>query len=262
VVTVKVVEFDSTGALESLGRSWGYRKDRIQLALQLNLTDGQFTMNLVDKLASDVPAGTVFHVPLPLIHTQAALDLLRELTPVAQRLLDGTTLSTSDGAFRQYDQDAEDAIKEFMNRSARIGMVEDDDPHLRVVLAESTRRHPLLTADTTNAQLEKISMEILDELRARYPHTIVPGLCEHLISARTDRRDAREEALKQIAAEIAESIKQRNQAIQAMALWNDERDHRLRSDRHIARLAGLSHTSVQNIRNTTPQKKTRHYPAE
>jgi hypothetical protein len=60
---------------------------------------------------------------------------------------------------------------------------------------------------------------------------------------------------------IEEYTGQRNEVIQSMASWRDETSRRVLSDRYIVKLAGISHTNVENIRKAEP-KRTRLYASD
>jgi hypothetical protein len=200
---------------------------------------------------------------MPLLTAAAANNLLRELAPLAARIIAGGSVEwTGSNHVSVLDEDGQAAEAELMetleaiaqDSGRRPGVITELDAEewfTNDVLAALTS----LTADTTDAQLAQLAAE--QERKAASGHVDGEYLTlDYLVlvdaeSCLAARREQLRDEVRAQAVKTAKSYKdletKRNELIKRMSGFGD-------SSREIAERVGLTHTAVQNIaRRPEPQ---------
>src|SRR5690606_6078487 len=186
----------------------------------------------------------------PLV-ADAANELLREIAPLAQRILDGSSIEvnprTGDpvGVLSDDATAAEREIYEIIEswrEDPAIATVEeirvrdwyaacDDDPCDELGL----------TAETTDDELPAVAARIEDDIRAAAEGVVVITGAEAWARARREElRDELRDELMQVAADLGALRERRNELVRRLYACGD-------STRAIAKLIGTSHTQVRRI---------------
>lgn len=188
---------------------------------------------------------------IPCLIMSAANRLMTEAAPIAQRIIDGTTVEwDGQNNVGTHDQDATAAIDEI---DRIIANYDDIDNILTEYSADeyyddgpSAARDTLgIHADTTDHDLADITTQQAAEALSN--NAIIPDLAEYLTKLREDLRDASREDLRDVAAELADVAaelerltERRDELIRRQLSWGDV-------TREVGKRAGLSHSRVQAI---------------
>ena len=191
----------------------------------------------------------VWEIP-PLV-ADAANELLERIAPLAQRILDGSSIEvdprTSDRV-GVLDDDAAEAEREIGKIIQRWC---EDQPH-RVVEEIRVRDwysacdvDPCdeigLTAETSDDELAQVAERIEQDIRAAAEGVVVVTGAEAWARARRDELRAKlRDELAQVTADLAALRERRDELIRRLHACGD-------STRAIAELAGMSHTQVRRI---------------
>ncbi|MGI5451417.1 hypothetical protein ACQEVM_37795 [Streptomyces sp. CA-243310] len=180
--------------------AWYQGQNEAQPAyVELGLGDGILLASYDAVVGPGGPASVHHGIDLrwsiPALNQEAADELLKELAPLAQRILDGSEVEWdgNNHVGRLLTEDAHaahDAITE------RCEGIKDDDsnPAVLSVWTMDTIGHAWdadeagITAETTDAQLAEIETQLTEEFRdgQDLPHVVIVGLTDHLRSLRDD----------------------------------------------------------------------------
>lgn len=235
-----------------LFRQYSGQHDSQDTFLRIDLRDGEVTCDYNPEIGNSVPASVyhnlVLRFDIPRLATLFANDLLTEALPIAQRILDGSSIGLDhlrSNEVGRLDASAEQASDELVKLIAAY----DDDRFSIGVLAAaewfSVAALPPVTADTTDAELEALAAaqdaEALTCTDAEV--TVLTGTLEFLTELRDRARDEVREKLEEVAEQYGELRDRRDNMIRQIHRWN-ERGDTLRS---IGNLADISHTRVDQI---------------
>lgn len=192
---------------------------------------------------------------IPVLTAAEANRLLRELLPLAQRILDDSTIEfngdnmagTLGPAAQAAEDELNDLIADFVG-----GEVEEtdetwfDNGEIFVGLKLGDFAAPILTADTTDDQLTEIEEGLRQLVPVETPggHVVLHGVHEWLTELREELRIADRDALSRTIAEIEETVERltakRDAHIVRQVGWGD-------GHREVAKRAGLTHPTVARI---------------
>lgn len=217
--------------------------------IDLDLRDGELTADYNPEVGGDrsMPALVVNGIRrwwgIPCLTAAAANRVMRELTPLAQRVLTGATVD-DDNEGVTLTEDALDAEQQITDWLTSEDVATDDDLIGEMEAAEWWSEGELpdgLTPDTTDRELERIvDAEATDVVAVNPGWTVLTGAVEYLSAVREKMRtDIRDDA-EIVATEHARYEVRRNELIGRMRLWGD-------SSRDVAAVVGLSHVAVQKI---------------
>jgi len=188
---------------------------------------------------------------IPPLVADAANELLREIAPLAQRILDGSDIEVDPrtgnriGVLNDDAMAAEREICEVIENwreDPAIATVEeikaaewysacDDDPCDELGL----------TAETTDDELPAVAARIEDDIRAAAEGVVVVTGAEAWARARRDElRDELRNELAQVAADLEALRERRDELVRRLHACGD-------STRAIAKLVGTSHTQIRRI---------------
>ncbi|MEW1912529.1 hypothetical protein AB0442_29520 [Kitasatospora sp. NPDC085895] len=165
--------------------------------VELGLGDGVLLASYDAEVGGGRPAevhhGIDWRWTIPILQAEAANELLDELAPLAQQVLDGSEV-VWDGhnrVGRILTDEAQAAFDAIGERCAAL--TDEDEGVLPVWDMDSigdawTADEAGITAETTDAELEEIEARLLQEFREGQdqPHAVIEGLTEHLRQLRDD----------------------------------------------------------------------------
>lgn len=222
--------------------------------VSLDLRDGELTADWnVETGSNAVPesvySGQVRRWGIPCLTTAAANQLLEDLAPAAQRVLDGAEIAwDGDNMVGHLDGPAADAADEIADDCATLG-----GGYARVVGYEAAEWYsegetPAVTASMTDSELDALAEQLQDQdggtdtgqTMSDNPgdYMVITGLDEYLVGLRATAREVAEDELAEVRDDVEEATARRDQLIRDMT-W--------KSSREVGLLAGLSHTRVQQI---------------
>lgn len=221
--------------------------------LELDLRDGELTADYNPEIGNSVPStvwhGIVRRWGIPCITATAANQLMHDLAPLAQRILDGASVewdgNNNVGRLTDDAAQAEQELVDFLAEATDLEQVYEQDA------ADWWSEGELpddLTAHTADDQLAAIAEREAAEVATSQDdaYTVLVGAEEYLAGRREEMRDAVREELEEVAAEHARLEQRRNDLIRALSGWGD-------SSRSIADRVGLSHVAVQKIAKREPE---------
>ncbi|MEV6574825.1 hypothetical protein [Streptomyces sp. NPDC051577] len=180
--------------------AWYQGQTKAQPAyVELGLRDGILLASYDAVVGPGGPASVDHGIDLrwsiPALTQEAADELLKELAPLAQRILDGSEVDWdgNNHVGRLLTEDANAAYDAITERCEGIEN-EDSNPEVLSVWTMDTIGHAWdadeagITAKTTDAELEEIETQLTEEFRdgQNLPHVVIVGLTDHLRSLRDD----------------------------------------------------------------------------
>lgn len=215
--------------------------------IELDLRDGELTADYDGEIGNAVPMtvwhGIVRRWGIPCLTAEAANTLMREIAPLAQRVLDGASIEwDGNNNVGRLTDDAQAAEEELLGLLA-------GDVELTTVCEEEASDWwsegglpEDLTADTTDEELAAIvEREEQDATTMQADvYTVLTGAEEYLTARREEMRDVVREELEQVAEQHAQLEERRNQLIRRTTAFGD-------SSRSTGARASLSHVAVQKI---------------
>jgi hypothetical protein len=250
-VQIRRLDEDDPAALFRLYRPYEPPQDCF---VSLDLRDGELTADWNVETGSNAVPGTVhsgqvLRWEIPCLTTAAANQLLADLAPAAQRVLDGAEIAwDGDNTVGHLDGPAADAAGEIADDCAMLG-----GGYARVVgynAADwySEGETPAVTAAMLDEELAALAEQLqADDGGADSGQTVtdnpgdyvvITGLDEYLVGLRATAREVAELELAEVRDAVDEATARRDQLIRDMT-W--------KSSREVGLLAGLSHTRVQQI---------------
>lgn len=219
--------------------------------LNLDLEDGELFCDYNPNIGGGRSAAE-FHqrtlaLSIPCLTGRDANALMRDVAPIAQRILDGASIewngSNHVGELNTEAQAAYDELHEAIEALR-------NDPGLEAIQSldagdwydgEDPAEELGLTADTTDAELATMETAAEADIKsAAQGVVVVRGLDRYLSDLRDAKRAEVRDSLEETAEQIDTLTERRNALIRQVKRFGD-------SDRAIGALAGLSHTQVQNI---------------
>lgn len=218
--------------------------------LNLDLEDGELFCDYNGNIGSGVSAA-VYHrriltIGIPTLTGEAANELMAEVAPIAQRVLDGASIEwNGNNNVGQLSDEAQAAFEEltrvvedFTSDAPTVDGIYAADWYAGMDPAEELS----LTADTTDEELADMEEVARADIEANANGVVVvQGLDRYLAELRDDLRSQVREALEEAAEQYAASRQTRDRLIRQVAGWDVD------SDRAIGALADLTHTAVQKI---------------
>lgn len=221
--------------------------------LSIDLRDGEVTCGYNPEIGNSVPASVYHHAVLRLdlptvLATEHANALLTEALPIAQRIIDGSSvqMDRNGNEAGRFDPAGEAAYTDLVKLIATY----DDERYSVCPLAaeeyfeENADCLPAITAGTTDAEITALAEEV-----ARQGYgctdaavTVLTGAEEFLTDLRDGHRDDVADRLQQVGKELGELKAERDRLILEIHGWNAGD-----SLRSIGVMAGLSHTRVDRI---------------
>jgi len=220
--------------------------------ISLDLADGALYADY--RATNDTPGrvwlGQVRTWEIPPLVADAANELMQDIAPLAQRILDGSDIEvnprTGDrvGVLNDDAMAAEWEIYEIIENwreDPTVSVVEEisvgdwysggDDPCDELGL----------TAETTDDELEQLAAKIEEDIRAAAGAVVVVTGAEEWVRARRDElRDELRNELMQVASDLGALRERRDKLVRRLYACGD-------STRAIAKLAGTSHTQIRRI---------------
>jgi hypothetical protein len=249
-VAVKVLDEDDPAVLH---RHYPQQLNQQPCVLKLDLVDGSFWADYNPEIGNSVPArmwhGVVQSWAIPCLTAAATNQLLQDLSPLAQRVLDGGTVEwDGNNNVGVLNESAAAAAAEIIDviesTSADYECVYEMDAG---VWWSEGDLPEALTADTTDEELASIAADeegYASTNASNDGYTVLLGADEFLAARREEMREAVREQLAEVAGEHARLEKRRNELIVRLTSWGD-------SSRDISNLVGLSHVAVQKIAKRT-----------
>jgi len=220
--------------------------------ISLDLADGELYADYraTDGTPGRVWLGQVRVWEIPPLVADEANELLAHIAPLAQRILDGSSIEvdsrTGDpvGVLDDDAMAAEEEIREIIQRwcEGQPRVVEE----IRAADWYSTCdvdpcEEIGLTAETSDDELAQVVARIEEDIRAAAEGVVVVTGAEAWARARRDElRQALRDELVQVTADLAALRERRDELVRRLHACGD-------STRAIAELAGMSHTQVRRI---------------
>ncbi|MFI5987405.1 hypothetical protein ACIBEA_41880 [Streptomyces sp. NPDC051555] len=231
----------------------------VELSLEFGVLSARYSSEVSpNAVPRAVLLGFDHQWSIPPLTGRAANALLREVAPLAQRMLDDWTtgLNATENVIAVLGEDAAAADSEIAALIAgRYPEDAPDDQNADIVqewsLEAATNGDEVsehgITAETTDERLAEIEASILENLSGcmglDHPTAVCPGLDTYLERLREELvTEAREEVEAELEA-IAEAVASRPETVQRAARLG-------LSDRRIAELLGVSHVTVGTIRKS------------
>lgn len=215
--------------------------------VELDLRDGELSAGYDPEIGNAVPSsvwhGTVRRWGIPCLTAEAVNTLMRDIAPLAQRVLDGATVewdgNNNVGVLIEDAGEAEQEILNLLNDPGDLDRVheqEASDWWAEGDLPEG------LTAETTDDELTAIvEREERDVATSQsQAYTVLLNADKFLAARRQEMRDELREELEEVADQYDTLKKRRNELICKLASWND-------SVRYIGELAHITHPAVLKI---------------
>ena len=221
--------------------------------IALDLVDGELYADYraTDGTPGRVWLGQVRTWSIPPLVADAANALLERIAPLAQRILDGSSIEvdprTGDpvGVLDDDAAEAEREIAEIIQRWC------EDQPHRVVEEIKVADWYAAcdvdpceelgLTAETTDDELAQVAERIEQDIRAAAEGVVVITGAEAWARARREElRDELRDELMQVAADLGALRERRDELVRRLHACGD-------STRAIAKLIGKSHTQVRRI---------------
>lgn len=169
--------------------------------VSLDLESGDLTANYRGDVGNSVGIrewnGVVRTWSIPPIRTAMANDLLEEIAPIAQRVLDGATVEWVNGDWRgRLDEDAQEASAEIEELCQEmydhpIIVMDASDYFAGLGNRRAQAEYLCITADTTDEELEKLAAD-----HERAPEVdVVLDVLDYLTELRDELAAERDEAL-------------------------------------------------------------------
>lgn len=245
-ITIRRVETDT-----ELHRHYDGQYEQQPCSINLDLEDGElwcdYNANIGGGYSMSVFHRRTLSLSIPCLTGEAANDLMEEVAPIAQRVLDGASIewdgNNNVGVLNESAQAAYDEFETVVRQWAEdpgtptVSTVDADDWYSGHDPSEELG----LTADTTDDELE--AMEPIAEADIKQfaeGVVVVRGLDRFLSGLRDQKRQEVREELESVAEQIDAMRDRRTALIKRVKAFGDP-------DRAIAALADLSHTQVQNI---------------
>lgn len=161
--------------------------------IELSLLDGRLEVDYSGEIGNAQPVaahdGWVRRYPLPAIPTAAAAnDLIRQLSPTAQRILDGMTQEYNERRGQYYPALSDDAVAAEAEMLAAAE--EYSGPHVAAWHVDQAMQWlgdlEDITADTTDEELEELEQAYLGGLAADSEAAV--ACCDELLDALTEHR--------------------------------------------------------------------------
>ncbi|MEU7480570.1 hypothetical protein AB0A63_31645 [Lentzea sp. NPDC042327] len=216
--------------------------------LELDLRDGELSADYDGEIGNAIPMsvhhGIVRRWGIPCVTAKSANELMRDIAPLAQRVLDGATIEwDGNNNVGVLTDDAADAEEEIIGRLqgdldglTLIGEMDAADWWAEGDLPED------LTADTTDKELEAIVEREEEDatVAGNDGYTVLVDADDYLTARREEMRDKVREELEEVAEQHGELENRRNDLIRRLTTFGD-------SSRYIGELAGLTHPAVLKI---------------
>lgn len=214
--------------------------------IELDLRDGELSADYDAEIGNAVPMsvwhGIVRRWGIPCVTAESANQLMRDIAPLAQRVLDGATIewdgNNNVGVLTVDAQAAEEELSSLLDHDdlTHIAEMEASEWWSEGSLPED------LTADTTDDELaEIVDREEQDATTMQSEvYTVLLDADDYLSARREEMRDTVREELEEVAQRHQELETRRNSLIRRVTSYGD-------SSRDVGGLAGLSHTAVQKI---------------
>ncbi len=225
-----------------------------QAHLALDLRDGELTADYNPEsgaVPESVFQQTVIWVGIPTLTATAANQLMEDVRPLAQRILDGSEVVwDGNNHVGQLNDDARDALDDLVEQCA------DDNFDLTVQVVgydaddwyssddrDAEIKRLGITADTTDAEiaaLAKTETEAAPTMTSNYGYLVLTGAEQWMLGVRDALREAVREEMDELAHQIAELAERRDQLIRRVRGFGD-------SYRGIGDRIWLSHSQVRRI---------------
>lgn len=256
MTTLEIEPLDAA-APDALYRHYEGQLDVQPCHIALSLESGLFTADYNPEVGSGVPESVwnnrTLWWTIPCLTAEGVNDLLDELAPLAQRVLDGATVEwdgKSGNKIGWLNSDATAASEEI---AATCDMIENTDyPHVVEWDAGdwfSAGDLPEVAAETSDADLSRLADEQRQAAQTvggtthSRDYIVLVGLDSWFEDARREAREQVRDELEEVAAELEEITARRNELIRRCSRWM--------SLRAVGEAAGVSHTQVARIVSET-----------
>jgi hypothetical protein len=254
MTTIKIVEVDES---DPTALFCHYPHESIQPAhIALDLEDGELTADYNPTIGNGIPF-TVFHgrthwIDIPILTAAAANNLLREIEPIAQRILDGSRIKWDGDNNKGYlNEDATAALDALTERCQPDNPAFDPSDIIQEYDAgdwyenddtEEVIARLGLTAGTTDAQIDAMAAEETKDAAATsgMAYIILTGADEWLADRREELRDGEREELEEVGEQVETLTARRDVLIARQVGWGD-------TLRAVGGRAQLTHVQAGNI---------------